>query len=510
MSLHNETSIVSSSRKLWSHAGPRAAVSWVLVYVVVCLTGQKFSTDYLNIGWQLIPWDILSTDPLRSVAYLHVQPPLWNLILGTTAWLSPFSDRFTLQALMALIGISVAWLSAALASRLGMSRSASIVVALIATLHPEVFKNVFEPTYELVTAALLLLVLIAVADLAHTENVRHSLVVLSSVVTITALTRSLYHPVWAILIVIFGLWLVRHRINWKLTILVLSIPVILIGGWMAKNQVLFGHSTMSSWFGMNLQRAVIPVLPEEDLNEMYANGQISDIAMIGPFGKYDLYKDVVEPCVPQHDHRSLVEPMRVSDEWSPNFNYECFLPIFDQAGKDAFAVIKEHPEAWLEGRLWSLRTTVAVASTPSQSESIVMRSLDSVFSIARLDFGGVLSTKGWGTPIYGQLVAPVDFGLLLIPMYLLIGWMGLWQILQRLRRQPLNPTSPIYVVGSFTIAFTVIVGAIAELGEQSRFRTMVDPIVTVMVLAVVVPVVQRWYRQIRKPDNQSHAVAVGE
>jgi hypothetical protein len=86
MSLHNETSIVSSSRKLWSHAGPRAAVSWVLVYVVVCLTGQKFSTDYLNIGWQLIPWDILSTDPLRSVAYLHVQPPLWNLILGTTAW----------------------------------------------------------------------------------------------------------------------------------------------------------------------------------------------------------------------------------------------------------------------------------------------------------------------------------------------------------------------------------------------------------------------------------------
>ena len=139
-----------------------------------------------------------------------------------------------------------------------------------------------------------------------------------------------------------------------------------------------------------------------------------------------------------------------------------------------------------------------------------MRSLDSVFSIVRLDFGGVLSTKGWGTPIYGQLVAPVDFGLLLIPMYLLIGWMGLWQILQRLRRQPLNPTSPIYVVGSFTIAFTVIVGAIAELGEQSRFRTMVDPIVTVMVLAVVVPVVQRWYRQIRKPDNQSHAVAVGE
>jgi hypothetical protein len=43
----------------------------------------------------------------------------------------------------------------------------------------------------------------------------------------------------------------------------------------------------------------------------------------------------------------------------------------------------------------------------------------------------------------------------------------------------------------------VIVGAIAELGEQSRFRTMIDPIVTVMFLALVIPVVQRWYRRFR-------------
>jgi len=82
-------------------------------------------------------------------------------------------------------------------------------------------------------------------------------------------------------------------------------------------------------------------------------------------------------------------------------------------------------------------------------------------------------------------------------MYLTIGWIGLWQILQRLRRKQLSATSTIYVVGSFTVAFTVIVGAIAELGEQSRFRTMIDPIVTVMFLALVIPVVQRWYRRFR-------------
>ena len=503
----NETTKVSVVLR---QAGPRAALIWFAVYVLACLTGQRFNTEYLNFGWQLIPWDILSTDPLRSVFYLHIQPPLWNLLLGTTAWVSPFSDRLTLQALMAIIGIAVAWLAAVLARRLGLSRNTAVVAALIATLHPEVFKGAFEPTYELATAGLLLLVLIAVADLSRRENVRRSLVILASAVTVTALTRSLFHPVWAILIVMFGLWLMRHRINWKSAILVLSIPVIFMGGWMAKNQVVFGHATLSSWFGMNMQRAVIPVLPKDDLDEMYAKGQISDIAMIGPFGKYELYQDVVEPCVPEHNFRALTELTRTTDQWSPNFNAECFLPIFDQAGKDAIAVIKEHPEAWLEGRLWSLRTTIAVSPIPSESTSEVMVGLDRVFSIARLDFGGILSTEGWGTPIYGQLEARADFGLMLIPMYVMVGLLGLWHIIQRLRRKALSSTAPIYLVGSFTVAFTVIVGAIAELGEQSRFRTMVDPIVTVMFLALVLPVVQRLYRQIRKRDNQSHAEAVGK
>lgn len=501
MSLRKDESKFGNKTKFLRAAGPLAAVMWFAVYVLSCLSGQKFNTDYLNYGWQLIPWDILSTDPIRSVFYLHIQPPLWNLLLGTAAWVSPFSDRVTLQVLMALIGIAVAWLAAVLARRLGLSRNTAVIVALIATLHPEVFKGAFEPTYELATAGLLLVVLIAVADLSRKVNVQRSLVILSIAVTVTALTRSLFHPVWAVVIVIFGLWLMRHRINWKSTILVLSIPLIFMGGWMAKNEILFGHATMSSWFGMNLQRAVIPVLPKDQLDEMYAQGQVSDIAMIGPFGKYDLYRDVVEPCTPEHSYRALIEPTRTTDEWSPNFNYECFLPIFDQAGKDAFAVIKEHPEAWLEGRLWSLRTTVAVSPIPSESSSVVVRGLDQIFSVARLDFGGVLSTKGWGTPIYGQLEARTDFGLMLIPMYLLVGFMGAWHIIQRLRRKVLSSTAPIYVVGSFTVAFTVIVGAIAELGEQSRFRTMVDPIVTVMVLAMVIPFVERTIHKVRPSKN---------
>ena len=123
---------------LFARVGARAGAVWFAVYLLVCLTGQRFDAGYLGYGWQLIPWDILSSDPLRSVWYLHVQPPLWNLLLGGTAWLSPFGDAKTLQMLMALIGIAGAWLAAELGERLGLSRRAALVVALIATLNPEI------------------------------------------------------------------------------------------------------------------------------------------------------------------------------------------------------------------------------------------------------------------------------------------------------------------------------------------------------------------------------------
>jgi len=239
---------------------------------------------------------------------------------------------------------------------------------------------------------------------------------------------------------------------------------------------------------------VIPVLPRADLEKMYADGDVSEIAMIGPFGNYDLYVDAMPPCEPEHDHRSLAEATRTTDQWSPNFNYECFLPVYSLAGDDAMAVIREHPEVWLEGRMWSMRATFAVATLPSESDSFAMRFLDSAFSVARLDMGGVLSTYGWGTPIYGQLEAGVDFGLLLIPLYASIILFGARTALLRVRRRPRGPNDVVMAAASFTIAFTIVIGAVAELGEQARFRTMVDPLATV-VGAVLIAAAVRAIRQ---------------
>lgn len=496
---------MTSTRRSWarlaSRASSRAAALWIAVYVLVCATGQRFDARYLGYGWQLIPWDVLSTDPVRSVWFLHVQPPLWNLLLGGTAWLSPFGDSITLQAMMALIGIAGVVLAAELTTEFGLSRRWSIVVALIVTLNPEVLKGVFEPTYELVVGVLLMAVVLTMLRLRSGSTPRRAVLVLSTLVTITTMTRSLYHPVWALTLVFFALWMMRRSLGKREVIIALSIPLLVMGGWMAKNQILFGEPTLSSWFGMNLQRAVIPVLPQDELETMHDEGKVSDIAMIGPFGAYGLYADAMPPCAPEYSHRSVSEPGRTTDETSPNFNYQCFLPIFAQAGDDAMAVIREHPEVWVEGRLWSLRAMFSLATGPSESKSVVMRTLDDSFAFVRLDYGGVLSTRGWGTPIYGWFEAPVDFGLGLILVYGAVLLGGLDIVIRRIRRRPLDAIDPGVITAAFTVLFTIVVGVVAELGEQARFRTMTDPLASIVAIVLITRIVRRW--------RQRQASAVG-
>ena len=141
---------------LFRSPGFIAGATWLAVYTALLASGERFSVSYLFDTWQLVPWETLSTDPIRSVFYLHTQPPLWNLVLGVLGWMSPASDSLTIQMLMLILGASAASIAALLAQRLGLGRRFATLAALLATLHPEVLRLAFFPNYELAVAVLLL------------------------------------------------------------------------------------------------------------------------------------------------------------------------------------------------------------------------------------------------------------------------------------------------------------------------------------------------------------------
>ena len=475
-----------------------AAATWLAVYALIVRTGQSFLPGYLDFGWQIIPWTILKARPLISVWYLHTQPPLWNLILGVLGRLTPISDARTLQLLQIALGVWLTWLVARILRGLGLRARWITVLAVLVTVNPEVMRNAFEPTYELATAVGLALAVRALQRLSEHRRPR-DYVWLSIALTAVVLTRSLYHPgVIPVVLVAVGIAF-RSVISRRAVLAAVLIPTLLVGGWMAKNKVLFDHATMSSWVGMNLQRSTIPLLPLADLQRLRAEGKVSQIAEIGPFGNYGLYRDAMPPCTPSHSDPALTEESHLDAAGViiPNFNYECFLPVFDQAGKDFQAVFSAYPRVWLRGRLFSLKMTFATSNLASDSASGVLRRMDQGFRLLRLDVSLTESTLDWGTPLYGRFSFPFRLSLAVIAVYTTLAVSALSLLLSGLRRRTRAPSAQattVVLVG-FLSSFTVIVGAIGELGEQARFRSMTDPVALSVGVVLIARVLKRWLGQ---------------
>lgn len=497
--------LTERSRSKWSQvidsAGFRASSCWLFVYLVVLFSGHQFDSGYLEYGWQLIPWETLSTDPFRSVWYLHIQPPMWNFLLGVSAWLSPVSDGLTLQLVMLAFGLSAVWMGTNIARRFGLSRRLSIVVTLVVFLNPEVFRGVFEPTYEFPVGCLLMGLVLGVAKFRERVEPMKWFLVCSILITTVVMTRSLYHPAWAITTLVVLVLPLRKTVSMRSLLLALSIPLLVAGGWMIKNQVLFGQTTLSSWFGMNLQRAVLPVVPRADLLEMVESGDISPFAVEQPFAPYSTYAKYVDGCVPTRSHPSLSEPTRSSEDVIPNFNFECYLPVYEEALDNALTAIRKHPSDWIEGRIWSLRATMAISTAPQFSESAIMRGLNDGYSVLGLNVTGALSTSSWGTQLYGPNTTSIriQFGYSYAALYIFVLGVGGALMKKKIRSRVGEPAALVLLVSSIAW-YTIVVGAFGELGEQARFRTTIDPLVILVSVSLLVRMVAG--------RNHSHATSV--
>lgn len=486
---------------------------FAVAYTALCATGQAFSTAYLQYGWQIVPWSVLRDDPLGSVWYLHTQPPLWNLVLGGAAKLSPLSDALTLRGLMVVLALATTWLLFDVLRAFGLRAVTALVLTLAMLLNPEVLQWVFGPTYELaITFLLVLTVRTAQRCLEHRRG--RDLVWCSLSITALVLTRSLYHPLLIVLVVGALAIGMRRQLTWKPLVAACAIPLLLVGGWMVKNEVLFGRATLSSWLGMNLQRSTLPILPADELHAMHDAGELSDIAILGHFGNYDLYKSSMPPCTPTHDHPAVTMPGHLDHEGTliPNFNYECFLPIYDKSMSDFWAVATAHPSVWLEGRFVSTKLTFATSTVNGRSPSILMRGLDRLYRLARVDVTAHQNGETWGSPLVGLSEFDFPASLVTAALYVVLlayGVLVTWRSCRRWRRRTSEPASGDdgdgdgddphrrVVLGTIALVallswFTIAVGVVAELGEQARFRSVCDPLALAIAVVLTARVLRRW------------------
>jgi len=443
---------------------------WLLVLLLVDATGNYFdATSFKNL-WQLVPYENLTADPFGSVWNLHVQPPLWNLTIGIVGRWSPLPEALSFALLMAGFGFIAAVLLCDTLQRVGVAARWAALLTLFVMCAPDVLVNAFEPRYELaVTAGLVAIAWILVRGAESAARSRW-LVALSITATAVTMTRTMYHPIWLALLIGAFAWRWRGAVQRRSLIVSLAIPLVVVGGWMLKNEYIVGRFTLSTWTGMNLQRASIPVLSPADKQTMLAKGELSPVAAVGAFASYDYYLPAVGPCVNKWDSPVLSRLTRDGPFAIPNFNAGCFLPVFDLARHDAEAAIRAHPEAYFKGRVWSSRRWFTLEESLASSKSKPARVLHRAYRFAEVGLPGTLSMDGWSSPLLGPTSPIYHFSVLALLCSIAV-------LVVAVRRRRGSPFSDLHVYIGFLTVWTFASGVLFELGEQPRFRSMIDPLV---------------------------------
>jgi hypothetical protein len=476
-----------------------AAVGWAIVWTGLLATGQAYSTRALYGGWQMLPYDALVDDPLGSVWRLHVQPPLWNLQVGVIGAASP-SDVVGQAVVSLACGMLLAASICATLRRFGASVGVAWALTAVATLNTQVLAHAFTAQYDLAVAMLIAALVWSVARLDRGTGRWRDLLVPVSLATVIVLTRALYHPLWLVAVLVVVGWRRRDQLDLRRALVCLAIPLVLVGGWVVKNEVVVGRATMSSWTGMNLLRATLPAVDPSRVAMLRADGAISDVAVVGPFRPFGEYAASFPGCRPDTHPALGVELRAVPDDVrtggvfdageEPNFNFECYLPVYDAASSDAWTLMREEPGAWVTARAWATNNWFEVPAMRPPDRSPLWAVFEGASRIVLLavPHPGLPSAWEddalWVHATRWSLLLPAATIALAVATFRRrsedrfdphVGGVGADRALQTAR-----------LVVMVTVGWTMSAGIVAELGEQHRFRSATDPVVLALGGLVIV------------------------
>ena len=447
--------------------------------------------------WQLLDIEVLGDDPLGSIWYLHTQPPGYNLVVAVVAWL-PVPIMGGLYALDIAALAATGLLLAAILVRAGVGPITAGVVATVAILSPSLLSTVRLASYE-VLACLLLVAALAAAQRYLDQARARWLIGAALALTAAGLTRSLIHPVW--ILAAIGLLAAARRPSPRVAAAAFAIPVLLVGGWMLKNQVVFGTATTSSWLGFNLQRGIVGPMDADTVRDDVAAGEVSDLALVAPWGEADEYAAWIGDCEP-HDHPATALPAKSQQGFTTtNFNYECYLPVYGEARDNAVTLVRRHPGEYLSDRTTALALSLTWSTTRAGGETTW---IDTLYDPLMLGVDHEVSLASWNLPLFaGGGDLPITVSLTLAALGAFVLGRGALSAVRLVRRGWAGragtggwPTTEVmWLLVSGTVALVVLGGNMVEMGENTRFRAMIDPLLIAFPLGALALAVGRARRR---------------
>ena len=489
-------------RPLAADRSPLAARNWTLwsVFVVVgvfvlsrigyYIAGVRFDASSLPWFWQFIDPALLKTNLEQSLWHLHSQPPAFNLFLGLALNLFPGQESAVFTVCYLLLGLAFTVTMFLLLRELGVPDTPSAVLTAVYLASPAcvLYENWLFYTYPL--TVLLLLAALFWQRFARRGRFLDALWLLIAA-AVLAMTWSLFHLVW-LLGLVLALVLLRRR-DWRKVLAAAAVPLLIVTLWYGKNLAQFGQFTGSTWFGINFSKMTNSMLTVPERRALYDSGTISPVSMVPPFSNPDKYYGALPKPTPT-GIPVLDQEMKPSS--IPNFNNPLYVDVSRQYGRDALAILKAHPPAYLRGLTESylLYFLPASAYLFLDANAGHIKALDRFASIA---FNGRFSYHSDHSirltqPARYYFQGLLNTGWFLILAYILVLILGLVRLLRR--------SGSSFFFLWFNVAWVTSVANAVEVGENNRFRFMTDPLVFVFLASLV----SAWLAGRRRvTDNQT-------
>ncbi len=423
--------------------------------------------------YQFLPTAALRDHLAESLWYLHAQPPLLDLLLGLALKLERASGipaTASLFLVQAALGATSVWALARLLRGLGVRGWRRGVVLGLLLANPVFYHFVllfFQPIYEL---AFLLLAALALRRYLDRPS-PWRLAAFGSPLLALAYTRSLFHPLWILLAmtaaivassggVVVASSAAGNR-GLRRSWLVFGAFVALLLAWPAKNAMLFGSFSFSSWQGFNLSRDLGVTDPPElrvftAWHVTEADGRVA--ALVPP------------------DLRGIPALAELrKDGGAPNWNHYAMLALSRQLESEAWEAMRSDPAVVARKSLRNYdrrfvlypgrhpHTRALVVDGKGEWMTLWMRIYEAV--VLQTPLAPIGNVAGETTLLPATPVAFV------LPV--LLAWIA-WRIVQRRRGEPRATAVATFLLTA--VLWVLLLCLLVDGGEGNRMRFSTEPL----------------------------------
>ncbi len=445
-------------------------LSFIISRLILYIIGVRFDASPLNWFYQFLDPVDLKNNLCRSIFYLHIQPPLFNLFLGLVLKIVPDNVEYVFMIIYSLVGLLMVLLLFKLLTELKISSFFTILLCLFFMMSPPIILFENWLFYDYFVSFLLLLASYLLYKYINKDSWLY-IFLFFLCLGLIILTRAIFHLIW-FLIILIGL-LSSYRNSLKKIFLSSLIPLVFVIGFYLKNYIIFKQFTLSSWFGMNLIKMTWTI-PLDKIANLIQYKKISDIAVLLPFEEPEVYL--------QYANFDTITNIQALDRkykttGAINFNNIGYISVSQKYYTTAKYLITRFPQYYLVSVAKSF-----YAYLKPCSDSTILKGNNRSAIYPWVNFyeyyllGGFLE-KLWHTTYTNRSgqrkTIHLNFLYILLP--LICGW-GIIILIEGERLAKITKAQK-YLLAfiMFNIFYITIVSNLAETGENMRYRFLLLP-----------------------------------